>query len=166
MKQQINLIGKRFGRLYVIQSAGKINNQTTYLCQCECGNKVTTRGDLLRSGKSKSCGCLATEKLIERRTKYYYSNGNNYSAKQICDICEIAPITMYRYIEEGIDIAWLTKLCSLAANSERKQQIRKEFIKNSKNYNKKSIIDVDDYLDDLNYSYSEPINDYKVSDLW
>lgn len=32
-------------------------------CQCECGNEIVVRGDSLRSGHTKSCGCLQKEKV-------------------------------------------------------------------------------------------------------
>jgi len=32
-----------------------------WLCQCDCGNEVTVSGNNLRSGNTKSCGCLLRE---------------------------------------------------------------------------------------------------------
>lgn len=29
-----------------------------WICQCECGKIFSTRGTAIRSGKTKSCGCL------------------------------------------------------------------------------------------------------------
>ena len=53
-----NLVGKRFGRLIVISMVGVKNNQTTWLCRCDCGGFVETRGASLVAGYTKSCGCL------------------------------------------------------------------------------------------------------------
>lgn len=54
--------GQKFGRLYVIERTQPIQypncRKTAYLCQCDCGQIVTVRGDYLRIGKTKSCGCL------------------------------------------------------------------------------------------------------------
>lgn len=33
----------------------------SFKCQCDCGNKVTVRGQNLLNGSTKSCGCLAKE---------------------------------------------------------------------------------------------------------
>ena len=55
-----SMIGKRFGRLTVIESGGvSKNRKLMWICRCDCGN--TTKpivGSNLRSGTTKSCGCL------------------------------------------------------------------------------------------------------------
>jgi len=53
----INLIGVKFGKLTVI-SRHSDNNAgfAVWLCQCDCGNTHTLRGDALRTGNTKSCG--------------------------------------------------------------------------------------------------------------
>jgi hypothetical protein len=56
------LQGKIFGRLHVIKQRGKDNyNHITWLCKCECGEKVIVVGYSLKSGATKSCGCLLKE---------------------------------------------------------------------------------------------------------
>ncbi len=50
-----SLIGQKFGQLIVEKYEGK----SRWLCRCECtGKTVVVRGSSLRSGKTKSCGCL------------------------------------------------------------------------------------------------------------
>ena len=39
---------------------------TTWLCQCDCGNKKTVLGHNLKSGGVRSCGCLSKEIAPER----------------------------------------------------------------------------------------------------
>ncbi len=56
-----DLSGKAFGRWMVIQMHGVRNTQSTWLCRCSCGMTKVVLGGLLRSGRSKSCGCLAIE---------------------------------------------------------------------------------------------------------
>jgi len=54
-----NLIGERFGRLLVIQVAGRNKyGQIKWLCKCDCGNTKAVFGSDLKRGKVKSCGCL------------------------------------------------------------------------------------------------------------
>lgn len=57
--KKIDMIGKRFGKLLVIEeSKERKNNQLLYKCLCECGNiHYVVSGDL-RSNRVKSCGCL------------------------------------------------------------------------------------------------------------
>ena len=40
--------------------------QVQYLCQCDCGNQVIVLGSNLKSGNTKSCGCVA----LKSRTKH------------------------------------------------------------------------------------------------
>lgn len=52
----------KFGRLTVMQRGGSSKNKKKlWLCQCECGNQCIVRSDQLRSGRTKSCGCLKME---------------------------------------------------------------------------------------------------------
>ena len=54
----IDLIGKRFGRLVVIERAGTKRREIAWLCRCDCGKEIVVPGNKLRSGHTKSCGCL------------------------------------------------------------------------------------------------------------
>ena len=70
----ISLVGHTFGRLEVIQLAfSKPNHNSSWLCKCDCGNSVVVVGHALRTGHTKSCGCLKREVTAKR------------SRKQICD---------------------------------------------------------------------------------
>lgn len=56
---RLNLKGSKFGRLKVIQYVGRNKSGgAQWLCQCDCGNKKIINGGDLRSGNTKSCGCL------------------------------------------------------------------------------------------------------------
>lgn len=50
--------GEKFGCLTIKEYAGAIKQRASYLCQCTCGNETTTESRSLKSGKTKSCGCL------------------------------------------------------------------------------------------------------------
>lgn len=56
-----NLYGQRFERLTVLDWEG----QGKWLCQCDCGNFVSVQTDNLKSGNTKSCGCLQKERTSE-----------------------------------------------------------------------------------------------------
>lgn len=59
----LNLTGKRFGRLEVIKKIGSKNKRALWLCRCDCGNFTEVITNRLTSGKTKSCGCIALEKI-------------------------------------------------------------------------------------------------------
>ena len=62
----IDLTGHRFGRLVVTGFSNKTENRIYYWkCQCDCGNEIVASGNNLKSGNTKSCGCLNKEKMIE-----------------------------------------------------------------------------------------------------
>lgn len=65
-----NLIGKRFGRLIVVNKDGKDNNgNTMWQCNCDCGNSISVRYNRLTSGNVKSCGCLRADSAKEKFSK-------------------------------------------------------------------------------------------------
>lgn len=70
MQPKDNLIGRKFARLTVIKFAEVRNSKRRWLCKCDCGKEVTVVGSAMRSGNTKSCGCLDIEKIIQRNTKH------------------------------------------------------------------------------------------------
>jgi hypothetical protein len=57
-KRLIDLTGQRFGKLVVIEYAGRNERrESLWRCQCDCGNESIVRGDVLRRGTTESCGC-------------------------------------------------------------------------------------------------------------
>lgn len=67
---RLNLIGQRFGRWLVQSYAGLKNEKTCWLCRCDCGAERVVVGGDLKSGLSKSCGCLQKEVATERLQKH------------------------------------------------------------------------------------------------
>lgn len=58
-----DLTGEVFGRLTVLgMTPERRNRQVVWKCQCECGNITDVVGQALRTGHTKSCGCLNYEK--------------------------------------------------------------------------------------------------------
>lgn len=63
MSAFIDLKGRRFGRLLVMQATSKRSSQGDiyWKCVCDCGKSVVVNGKSLRSSGQKSCGCLQRE---------------------------------------------------------------------------------------------------------
>lgn len=62
-EQKNDLVGKRFGRLTVLEISknkhlSTRNMPTFWLCKCDCGSLVNVWRESLLSGTTKSCGCL------------------------------------------------------------------------------------------------------------
>lgn len=88
MGRFIDLTGKKFGKLTVIKrvedhilpSGGHI---IMWLCECDCGNICIVDGAHLRSGNTKSCGCLKTKigallSPINKKENIYDLNSRDY----------------------------------------------------------------------------------------
>lgn len=65
-RKLIDLTGKKFGRLLVLERAENRGKQVYWKCRCECGNTKEINGAKLKNGHTKSCGCLAKEKSAYR----------------------------------------------------------------------------------------------------
>lgn len=62
MSVLIDIVGLRFGRLTVVALAGhSASGRVTWRCVCDCGAEKVAEGIRLRSGDTKSCGCLRDE---------------------------------------------------------------------------------------------------------
>lgn len=70
MRKPIDLIGRRFGRLTVIERDASAKtgpgHHAKYICQCDCGNIISAYGNHLRGGITKSCGCYRRDVIKDR----------------------------------------------------------------------------------------------------
>ena len=82
MSREKDLTGQRFGRLVVIEKAGRYvsphgKTATIWLCQCDCGNTKEAITSELTAGRVKSCGCYQiearfTHKLTNHKLYWVY----------------------------------------------------------------------------------------------
>ncbi len=61
-----NFIGQTFTYLTVKAKLPSVNGDVVWECICECGSVVEVRSDNLRSGNTKSCGCLIWKNAIQK----------------------------------------------------------------------------------------------------
>jgi len=62
MSKFIDLIGQRFNKLIVTEKViNNKNNRVKWLCLCNCGKTTVVNACDLKSGHTKSCGCLKKE---------------------------------------------------------------------------------------------------------
>lgn len=59
MTAPLDLIGKKFGKLLVLERHYKNSkaNKTRFKCNCDCGNTIVVVGSSLVNGHATSCGC-------------------------------------------------------------------------------------------------------------
>lgn len=78
-----DLTGKAFGRLTVIEEAGRAKDRKIlWRCKCSCGNEKVVSGGGLTSGKTQSCGCYKLQRISESRRKHGAS-GNHKNVDRL-----------------------------------------------------------------------------------
>lgn len=66
----LDLAGQKFHRLTAIERVRRVRRAWLWRCRCDCGDEVEVIATSLRSGHTKSCGCLGAEV----RTKHGMNN--------------------------------------------------------------------------------------------
>jgi hypothetical protein len=65
MSHFVDLSGQTFHRLLVLESRGEYNRgkqkDTLWRCRCSCGKSALVSGNALKTGHTRSCGCLLWE---------------------------------------------------------------------------------------------------------
>ena len=107
-----DLKGQTFGRLTVLRrvkdhvtSGGK--HMVRWLCRCECGNICHVLSSNLKSGITKSCGCLHRElksirfKAMRATNPYDDITGKTYGSLEVLSVSEpyIDPSTGYKHYQ-------------------------------------------------------------------
>lgn len=81
-----NLSGVRFGRLTAVEDTGRCVRGRIWRCVCDCGTEKLVVSQALRSGHTKSCGCLqpdaARESGVKRRTHGHTTRESKDSASE------------------------------------------------------------------------------------
>ena len=73
MGRMIDLTGMRYGRLTVLNREGSWYNEygeggfPKWRCRCDCGRETVVIGRNLKSGMTRSCGCLKKERCGRRK---------------------------------------------------------------------------------------------------
>ena len=84
-KKLKDLTGVRFGKLTVINKAYMKDGQAVWHCRCDCGNYTDVKGQSLREGLTRSCGCLSINfsgSRLENEIKDYLEKLTGLKAKK------------------------------------------------------------------------------------
>lgn len=142
MQRIAMLSGSRFGRLVVISESTVRTKYRYFGCLCDCGNSASVRGDYLRSGKTKSCGCIARETTAARNLRHGHTVGGKLSGafnswRGIIERCLNRTGKMYEnYGGRGITVCdrWMTFESFLSDMGERPLGCSIDRIDNNGNY--------------------------------
>lgn len=160
-----NLVGQKFGMLKVVsREPNTPHGDAMYGCVCECGNKRSVRGSHLKSGNTKSCGCIKGTTNIKDMAGLMVGNwlvlqrdrskGEGKQAHWLC-VCTLC-LDTYRTIQGQALRAGRVSLCKCTHNieimaSEWEIEEVVEFLASAKckscgRYQRISIKRVEDYL--------------------
>lgn len=136
MQNNESLIGKKFGKLTIVELIGKNSNyQFIFKCLCECGNcKNIVRESLIR-GKTNSCGCMLgkSSKKHGKRNSIEYSTWENMKTR-----CYNPKSTHYKYYGgRGIKVCdrWLNSFENFYSDmGDKPKGLTIERIDNEKGY--------------------------------
>lgn len=99
-----DLVGKKYGKLLVIKSAGKSKyGARLWLCKCECGSEILVQTAQLNNGRKTNCGCVKKE----------------YFAKQVIPLAHKAN-TKYKHPSDSrLYCCWRAMLCRCTKQSDK-----------------------------------------------
>ena len=91
VKNPVDLTGRRFGKLVVLekQTEGEHGNRNKWICKCDCGNIVNVAQISLVSGRQISCGCYKN-KYAKDNCRENVGVIDNTSASQLMNINHIS----------------------------------------------------------------------------
>lgn len=96
----------RFGKLTIIKTyykQMKTRKRKFALCKCDCGNITEVRYDMLKSGNTKSCGCINTTERKRHNSNKKHKLYRIYWRIKEC--CYNKKCSSYKYYgERGIKI--------------------------------------------------------------
>lgn len=117
----VDLTGKRYGKLVVLELDHVEKSRRYWKCQCECGNTTVVRESNLQHRITKSCGCLKKEtkkhdEVTVQKIKPRHNNGGvfflqageiklkgNYESEKKCSKVKeykLSPEELAAYLKE------------------------------------------------------------------
>lgn len=86
-----DISGNKYGKLTVLRMLKpheKVRKGYSWLCQCDCGKIVHGNANKLKSGHTKSCGCLLVDFISSLNKKYEISDSRLYRVyRSMIDRC-------------------------------------------------------------------------------
>jgi hypothetical protein len=73
-----DLTGQRFGRLTAMRRVATENREPVWACVCDCGSTTDVASSKLRSGWTRSCGCLRRETVAATGRRTSTTHGRSH----------------------------------------------------------------------------------------
>ena len=70
MPARIDLTGHRYGKLVGVKHDAMRNGKSHWAFKCDCGNVISVRASSVRSGNTRSCGCVNTSHGMSNHSLY------------------------------------------------------------------------------------------------
>jgi len=122
--------GERYGRLTVLRQVGVKNEKRVWDCKCDCGTVIQATTGSLRSGNTKSCGCLR----MENRTKHGQHKTRTYMCwMAMRNRCKLKQFAKY-YGDKSVCTRWDSFEAFLADMGHAPDGMTLDRIDNAKGY--------------------------------
>lgn len=125
-----DLTGKVFGRWTVVKSVPKdhvkYHKHALYFCVCTCGGKNIVSAIHLRSGNSRSCGCIRMEAVTKRPYESLYNRlvgHNNDVTLTYEEFCEFTKQKLCHYCSSTLVWNVSGRSSSYGYNLDRKNNL-------------------------------------------
>lgn len=124
-----DLSGQSFNGVLILRIFERKKAGTKYLCKCHCGKEFVAIGNHIKSGNTKSCGCLA-HKFVYRKTK-----------DRICEVCgENKKLTKDNFREYKPEhFLWVCKKCAKLDHKEYYSKNKNKILMCRKEYRQENI---------------------------
>ena len=121
------IVGERYGRLITTERTSRYGAKAKWKCLCTCGTVLVVAGSNLRSGHTKSCGCLRREIGTTKRLTHGDTRNGQRTREYRCwrslfDRCDRPSSQSYvRYGLRGIGICdrWRADFANFLADMGR-----------------------------------------------
>lgn len=79
-----NIAGQRFGRLVAVELVRSEGEKRFWKCDCDCGETYVVNKVGLKSGHTRSCGCLFNDTVVASLTKHGHASRDKASRTYKC----------------------------------------------------------------------------------
>jgi hypothetical protein len=102
----VNLTGERFGSLIAESPARTRSGRRGWVCRCDCGRRITVDQSNLKSGNTKSCGCMKSTMCSDANVTHRKSRTLVYGiwCRMIARCCNPKSSGFSSYGAKGITI--------------------------------------------------------------